>query len=69
MSVKPDFSKLTTQQLRAYVLEHRENDEALQIYLARRRAENPDAYVYQADEDVSEAIANYLNLKHPEKPS
>jgi hypothetical protein len=60
MSVKPDFAMLTTPQLRAYVLEHRDDEEALQAYLNRRRSENPSSRLYKAEDDVSEAIAEYL---------
>ena len=59
MSVKPDFTAMTTPELRAYVLAHRD-DEALHIYLDKRHAENPNARVYQPEDDVADAIANYL---------
>ncbi len=63
MSVKPDFTLMTTQQLRAYVLEHRDDEEALQSYLDRRHSENPNSRVYKTEDDVSEAIAEYLKHK------
>jgi hypothetical protein len=69
MSVKPDFATMTTSQLRAYVLEHRENQEALQAYLDRRHAENPNSRVYQAEDDVSEAITAYLERKSQQEAS
>lgn len=63
MSVKPDFATMTTPQLRAYVLEHRNDEEALQTYLDRRHAENPTSRVYKAEDDVAEAITEYLKRK------
>jgi hypothetical protein len=33
ISVKPDFTTMTMLELRAYVLAHRDNEEALQTYL------------------------------------
>ncbi|PSB28049.1 DUF6887 family protein [Stenomitos frigidus] len=69
MSVKPDFAMMTTPQLRAYVLEHRSDDEALQAYLDRRHAENPNSRVYRAEDDVSEAIAAYLESKRQQEAS
>lgn len=65
MSVKPDFSELTTQQLRAYVLEHRDDQDALHTYLDRRHSEHPDSRVYGDNDDVSEAIAQYLKTRKP----
>ncbi len=63
MSLKPDFAMMTTLQLRAYVLDHRDEEEALQTYLDRQRSENPNARVYKAEDDVAEAIAEYLKDK------
>lgn len=67
MSVKPDFTVMTTQELRAYVLEHRDNEEALHAYLDRRHSENPNSRVYKAEDNVSEAIAEYLENKRQQK--
>jgi hypothetical protein len=69
MSVKPDFAAMTSQQLRAYVLEHRDNEEALQAFLDRRRSENPNSRVYRAEDDVAEAIAEYLEHKRQQEAS
>jgi hypothetical protein len=67
MNVNPDFAMMTTPQLRAYVLEHRADEEALQTYLDRRRSENPNSRVYKADDDVAEAIADYLERKRQQE--
>lgn len=69
MSVKPDFAMMTTSQLRAFVLEHRADDEALQAYLDRRRSENPNSRVYKAEDDVAEAISEHLKSKRQQEAS
>jgi hypothetical protein len=35
MTLKPDFQQMSRKELRTYVLTHREDDEALRIYMAR----------------------------------
>ncbi len=37
MSQKPDFQQISRQELRKYVLTHREDEEALRIYMERLR--------------------------------
>ena len=39
MTLKPDFQQMSRKELRTYVLNHREDEEALQIYMARLRNE------------------------------
>lgn len=63
MSVNPDFVAMTALELRAYVLAHREDDEALQAYLDKLHREQPKSRVYQPDDDVAGAIAEYLKNK------
>jgi hypothetical protein len=65
MSVKPNFKTMTKAELRAYVLEHREDEEALHAYLDKLHAENPNPRVYSPEDNVAEAIAQYL--KHREQ--
>ncbi|NET54863.1 MAG: hypothetical protein F6K47_01240 [Symploca sp. SIO2E6] len=60
MSIKPDFATMTIIELRAYVLEHRDDEEALHIYLDKLHAKNPDSRVYKPEDDVAEAISEYL---------
>jgi hypothetical protein len=69
MSVRPDFTAMTTQELRAYVLAHRDDEEALYAYLDRRHAENPNSRVYQAEDNVSDAIAEYLESRRQQEAS
>lgn len=66
MSVKPDFTTMTKTQLRAYVLAHRDDEEALQAYVDKLHAESPNSRVYKAEDDVTEAIAEYLDRKRAE---
>jgi hypothetical protein len=66
MSTKPDFTTMTKTQLRAYVLAHRDDEEALQAYIDRLHVENPSSRVYKAEDDVTEAIAEYLDSKRLE---
>lgn len=63
MSVKPDFTKPTKSELKTYVLSHRDDEKALQAYLDRLNTENPNTRIYQSQEDVSEAVSEYLNKK------
>ena len=39
MNHQPDFYQMSRPELRKYVLSHRENDEALRIYMDRMRTE------------------------------
>jgi hypothetical protein len=60
MSAKPDLASLNKAELRAYVLEHRGDEEALHAYLDRLHAENPYSRTYRPDEDVAEAISEHM---------
>ena len=60
MSVKPDFATMTTVELRTYVLEHRDDEVALHAYLDKLHAENPNSRIYTPEDNVAEAIADYL---------
>jgi hypothetical protein len=49
---KPDFNQMSRQELRAYVLAHRDDDEAIEALIKRG---NPDSPVYpfpQTDDDL-----------------
>lgn len=63
MSIKPDFATMTTIELRAYVVEHRDDEEALHAYLDKLHTENPSSRVYKPEDNVAEAIAEYLKNK------
>ncbi|RCJ18354.1 hypothetical protein A6S26_28925 [Nostoc sp. ATCC 43529] len=67
MSVKPDFATMTTTELRAYVLENRDDEEALHAYLDKLHAQKSSSRVYTPEEDVAQAIAEYLKSKKHEE--
>lgn len=69
MSVKPDFSTMTALELRAYVLAHRDDEEALQAYLDKLHTENLNSRVYKPDDNVAEAITEYLKDKRQREAS
>lgn len=69
MSVKPDFITMTTLELRAYVLAHRDNQEALQAYLDKLHSENPNSRIYKPEDNVAEAISEYLKNKQQKEVS
>ena len=59
---KPDFNQMSRQELRAYVLAHRDDDEAIEALIRRG---NPDSPVYpfpQTDEDLK-AMGEILQKK------
>ncbi len=49
---KPDFSLMTRKEFRKYVLEHREDEEAFQIYVDR--FQNPNSKVYPAPQSLED---------------
>lgn len=63
MSVKPDFATMTPIELRVYVLEHRDDEEALHAYLDKLHAENLSSQAYKPEENVTEAITEYLKKR------
>lgn len=65
MSAKPDFATMSKFELRAYVLDHREEEEALHAYLDRLHAENPHSRIYQPNDNVAEAVAEFMQQKTP----
>jgi hypothetical protein len=51
---KPDFSKMSRQELRAYILAHREDDEAIEALIKRRNPNSPTYPFPQTNEDLRE---------------
>lgn len=51
---KPDFSRMTRQELRAYVLAHREEDDAIEALIKRGNPNSPKYPFPQTDEDFRE---------------
>lgn len=63
MSGKPNFATMTIPELRAYVLGHRDDEDALHAYLDRLHTENPSPRVYKPEDNVPEAISEYLKQR------
>jgi hypothetical protein len=60
MSVKPNLMSMTKTELRAYLLAHREDEEALHLYLDKAHTANPNSRIYSPEENVSDAVAEYI---------
>ncbi|MEC4881698.1 MAG: hypothetical protein SAL70_10170 [Scytonema sp. PMC 1070.18] len=56
---KPDFTTMPRAELRQYILDHREDDEAFQIYLDRFTSE--DAIIFSAPQSI-EDLENFPEL-------
>ena len=63
MSDQQNLRTMCKSELRHYVLQHRENEEALQAYLDKVHAQNPISQIYTPEENVSDALAQYLKPK------
>jgi hypothetical protein len=63
MSTQPNFAAMSTSELRIYVLEHRDDQDALHAYLDKLH-QQPSSRVYSPEDDVAEAIAEYLNSRN-----
>ena len=63
MSGKKNLETMSKSELRNYVLQHRENEEALQAYLDKVHAQNPISQIYTPEENVSDALAQHLKPK------
>ncbi|MBD2447268.1 hypothetical protein H6G76_08825 [Nostoc sp. FACHB-152] len=56
---KPDFTTMSRAELRQYILDHREDDEAFQTYLDRFTSE--DAVIFPAPQSI-EDLENFPQL-------
>jgi hypothetical protein len=54
---KPDYGRMTRQDLRAYVLAHRDDDAAIEALIERRNPNSPKYKFPQNDEDLREMEA------------
>jgi hypothetical protein len=52
--MKPDFSRMSREDLRAYVLVHREDDDAIEVLIKSRNPNSPKHRFPQTDEDLME---------------
>ena len=67
--MKPNFATMTTAEVRAYLLAHRDDQEALQAYIDKTDAENPNPRYYGPDDSISEAIDEYLKKRERKEAS
>ncbi|NJK30366.1 MAG: hypothetical protein HC851_18885 [Acaryochloris sp. RU_4_1] len=68
MNPQPNFAMMTTPELRAYVLAHRDDEIALHAYLDKLHSEQPKSRIYNPEENVGAAITEHLHKK-PRKAS
>lgn len=54
LMMKPDFSKMTRQELRAYILANREDDEAIAALIDRGNPNSPKFPFPKTDADLKE---------------
>jgi hypothetical protein len=52
--MKPDFRKMSRQELRAYILAHREDDDAIEALIKRGNPHTPKYPFPQTEEDFRE---------------
>jgi hypothetical protein len=67
MSTNQNLTTMSKGELRDYVLQHREDEEALQAYLAKAQTENPSSQIYSPEENVSDALDRYLEQQEDRK--
>jgi hypothetical protein len=60
MSMKPDFAKMTTIDLRTYLLQHRDDEEALHMLIDKLHTDSSSVRVYSPEDNISEALAEHL---------
>ena len=51
---KPEFSRMTRQELRAYILAHRDDDDAIEALIKRGNPNSPTYAFPQSEEDLRE---------------
>jgi hypothetical protein len=54
---KPNFSSMTRKELRGYILEHRDDDDAIEALINRGNPNSPIYRFPQTDEDLQEMDA------------
>lgn len=51
---QPNFEAMSRKELRAYILEHRDDEYAFRVYLDRITAEATDSVVYPAPQSIDD---------------
>jgi hypothetical protein len=54
LMMKPDFSSMNRQELRAYILAHRDDDDAIEALIKRGNPNSPKFRFPQTDQDLRE---------------
>jgi hypothetical protein len=67
MSPKQNLNSMSKSELRAYVLQQRDDEEALQAYLDKVQTENASSRIYSAEESVSDALSQYIENQTEQK--
>ena len=61
--IKPNFATMTKTEIRAYILEHRDDQEAVQAFFDKIYADDPNPKYYGPDDNISEIISEYIEKK------
>jgi hypothetical protein len=67
MSTEHNLTTMSKSELRDYVLQNREDEEALHAYLDKVHTENPSSPIYSPEDNVSDALARYLERQRDPK--
>lgn len=59
--MKPNFEEMSFSDLRAYILTHREDDEAIRELFMNRRNPNAKSYTATCVEEMTEILRHKLN--------
>jgi hypothetical protein len=65
--VQPDFSQMTYQELKAYILANREDDEALAYLILNHTDPNAPRYPANSVEEVAKILNPYIEKLYPKK--
>jgi hypothetical protein len=57
MMMKPNFDTMTRQEIREYILQHREDDDAIEALINKGNPNSPTYKFPQTDEDLQEMAA------------
>jgi hypothetical protein len=57
MMMKPNFDSMTREEIRDYILQHREDDDAIEALISKGNPNSPTYKFPQTDEDLREMAA------------
>ena len=57
--MKPNFDSMTRQEIRDYILQHQEDDDAIEALISKGNPNSPTYKFPQTDEDLLEISRNY----------